>query len=307
MKRRVIEKSTSIILITLFIIVSGYFVLEYIKIEHNEYKKYNDLTRADIVMSLSYNKDKVNQFYAIRQVQSMNSDDKLSKGDIVYDFSKYNLVPVLNYLEKKSEDVLLIESFERVMDFLADYNSATIFMAEKIFVEQKNGEFYILKNDIYTYKIEKDVISREGFNKIYYEYLEKLGEKDIIEHFIKILNENNILKSIYSYNDIRMNVKTNYKNFYINNENEIIKVISEDLNNFVDFLYTDYIFIDKENNDKRILLKPIPTEKMSLNFNFKKGDRIYLSSTKYFSHMFILDINDVWQQLAEKGYPKIYS
>ena len=98
-----------------------------------------------------------------------------------------------------------------------------------------------------------------------------------------------------------------YKIFYYGNEKEILEVITEDLENFIKYIYTYYIYLDTSNNDNLVLLKEIATEPIELEFNLTVADRIYNSVSKYYKYSYKLDINDVWEQLEKKGYPKIYS
>lgn len=305
MKYKFADYSLYIILILLFLILSIIFVEEYVNNEIEQYKGYNDFTRGDIVMTLSYNKDPLLQYHAIRYVQSFNTDNKVSKGDLIYDFASYEFIPILNYLNKKSENVTLINSFSKIMNFMLDFNSATIGLAENILVEQSNGKYYVYEKGIYTYKVKKDVISKEMFEKMYSEYLASENCINVDENIAYRLFKNKNINSLYSYSEIKDNINYNYEKFYESNEDLIVIEIANDLEKFANFLYKEYLFIDS--NDKRYLKKNIDTSILELSFNFTEGDRIYNAASKYYTHNYKLDINDVWEQLAEKGYPKIYS
>lgn len=307
MKKKIIDNVLYIILILLFVLLAMVFLKEYIDKEMKQYEGYGDFSRADIVMTLSYNKSSVIQYHAIRYVQSFTTGDKISKGDMVYDFASYDFIPILNYLNESSENKQLIDSFSGIMEFMLDYNSATIGIAEDVLVKQENGKYYTHKKDIYTYETKKEVISKKAFIKMYKEYLETTNYKDVEENFINQLLKNREISSKYTYSEIKKYIYTDYNKFYKENENLIITTISKDLEKFVDFLYTDYIFIDEDGNDKRYLLKDIDTEILEVSFKFTESDRIHNRASKYYTHLYILDIDDVWKQLKEKGYPILYT
>ena len=88
------------------------------------------------------------------------------------------------------------------------------------------------------------------------------------------------INSKYTYSQLTEIISNDYNKFYKDNENEIIKVISNDLSMFAKFLYTDYIFIDRDNNDKRYLLKDVETDLLEISFNFTEGDRIQECANK---------------------------
>lgn len=309
MKNKITNNLPKIILIFLFLPLLAYFVKDYIKNEIKQYELYNDFTRANIVMTLSFNKDHVLQFDAIRYVQLFNDDKKLSKGDLIYDFSNYSILPILDYQKKVSENEELILSFSDFLDFLADYNMATINDRENILVRQENGKYYNYdkKTEIYTYYIKKNIIDKNTFNKIYVEYLKTKKYNDIQSYFINEIYCNDIIKNKYTYRELKNIIINKYDEFYKKNEDIIVNIIAQDIKSFSEYLYNNYIFIDENNGGNIYLKQEISTSNLELSFKFKKGDRIYNSASKYYTNIYELDINDVWNQLSEKGYPKLYS
>lgn len=295
-----------IALISVILIIFLFYLSSYYKKEKNEYISYNDFTRADIVMTLTYNKNF--QFYTTRYVQSMNIDKKVSKGDLIYDFAQYKFIPILNYLNSSTENEDLIENFSKFLSFLSDYNFLTIGLRENILVRQSNGKYYTIEEDIYRYYVKMNVIGKEGLNTAYNEYLKNKGYKSVDENFIEKLYRLDVIKKEYSYNELIKEISENYDDFYNRNDDEILKVITLDLKEFNQYLYTYYIYLGEDQGNTTIkLLKEIRTEPIELTFDFKVYDRIYSSIDKHYSHTYILDINDVWEQLEKKGYPKIYS
>ena len=190
---------------------------------------------------------------------------------------------------------------------MSDYYFATIGRSENIFVRQSNGYYYTYDNEIYTYYVKMNVLGKKGLNSVYEEYLDSKNYKSVEENFLKNLYSLKVIKNEYGYDEMKNLISNNYEEFYSRNKKEILEVISSDLESFNKFLYTNYIKIDENSNDAVILLKEIETEPLELTFDFKVFDRVYSSISKYYSHNYILDINDVWEQLDEKGYPKLYA
>jgi len=152
-----------------------------------------------------------------------------------------------------------------------------------------------------------DVIGKKGLNSVYNEYLKNLGYNNVEDKFINDLYLKESIKNKYNNNELINNVKNNYKVFYYGNEKEILEVITKDLDDFIKYIYTYYIYLDTSNNDNLVLLKEIETEPIELTFNLTIADRHYSPVSKYYKYSYKLDINDVWEQLEKKGYPKIYS
>jgi len=288
------------------IIIICFYTYNYIFEEKEQYIGYNDYYRADYVMTLTYNKNF--QFYTTRQIQALNSDKKISEGELIYDYSQYNLLPMLKYLNEISENKNLIDNFTNFLKFWSDYNYLTIGLSENIFVKQSNGKYYKKIDDIYRYYVELPVFSKKGLNKVYNEYLKMNGYTSVEDKFLKDLYKHPIISEEYTYSKYIEEVSFNYDSFYSRNKEEILDILAKDLENFNKFLYTNYIYFDENNyNTKLELLKTIDTETIQLTFDFKKYERIYSSIDKHYTHSYVLDINDVWEQLEKKGYPKIYS
>ena len=296
---------SKILLIFAIIIIIVSYCLSLYSYEKKEYESYADYTRADIVMTLTFNKEF--QFYTTRYVQSFNNDKKISEGELIYDYAQYNFLPILNYLHKPSEDEELINSFSNFLSFYSDYYVLTLKLRENIFSRQENGKYFTRKDGIYTYYVKMNVIGKAGLNSVYTEYLKCHGYQSIEDKFLNDLYLEESIKTKYSYNELQSIIRNNFDMLYYGSEKEIIKVITSDINSFLKYIYTYYIELNTEDNSKLVLLKEIETEPLELTFNLRKKDRIYKSASKYYKYSYILDINDVWDQLKEKGYPKIYS
>lgn len=300
------NKYLKIFIIIIILMILGYYLYTFIKQENNLYELYNDYTRADTVMTLTYNKNF--QFYTTRNIQMYNFDKKLSEGDLIYDFADYDFIPIFHYLHSSVDNDSLISEFNTFLTFLSDFNYLTIGSRENILVKQKNGKYYIYDNGVYKYYVKVNVIGKDTLNNIYKEYLTYNKYRTVEENFISNLLTIDLIKKEYSYQDIINEINNNYDNFYKRNKSEVVNVIIKDLNKFNKYLYDNYININNINGNTTIeLLKNIDTEPLELTFNFRKFDKIYSSVDKHYSYIYKLDINDVWEQLAEKGYPKIYS
>lgn len=301
-----IKSNWSKLLLSLTIILIIYvYSLNIYNSEKKSYESYADFSRADIIMTLTFNKEF--QFYTTRYVQSFNEDKKITEGELIYDYAQYDFLPMLSFLQSPSENENLILSFQKFLNFHSDYYVLTLGQREKIFVRQENGKYFKRNNDIYTYYVKMNVIGKKGINSIYNEYLRNIGYDNVEDKFINDLYLKESIKNKYDYNKLVNNIRNNYKIFYYGNEKEILEVITEDLENFIKYIYTYYIYLDTSNNDNLVLLKEIATEPIELVFNLTVADRIYNSVSKYYKYSYKLDINDVWEQLEKKGYPKIYS
>lgn len=294
-----------ILLAIIVIIIILFYYMNYYNQESEEYRGYGDISRASVVMTLTYNKDLY--FEMLRNVQSIHNDKKYSKGDIIYDFSQYDYLPILNYLNDSEVSDELIERFTQFLGFMSDYYYATIGLSENIFVKQPNGYYYTYDNEIYTYYTKMNVLGKKGLNTIYNEYLNSKKYESAEISFLEKLYSIKEIKKDYSYDEMKELILNNYNEFYSRNKKEILQAIALDLESFNDFLYTNYIKIDKNSNDAVILLKEIETETIELTFDFKIFDRTYSYISKYYRYKYILDIENVWDQLKEKGYPKLYA
>ena len=110
--------------------------------------------------------------------------------------------PILNYLNESNESENLVNPFSGIMQFLVDYNSATIGVAEDMLVEQPNGRYFKYENNKYIYEIKKEVSSKKAFIKMYIEYLETINYDNVEENFINQLLKNKDISSKYTYKEI---------------------------------------------------------------------------------------------------------
>ena len=163
MKKKNTKKENKFLIFILIIIIFClclFFLIKYITKEIEEYKLYDDYTKANQVMLLSFNKNFDIFFTSIRAILSSNYDKKLSKGDIIFDFANYHMIPILDYMKNPTNNEILITNFSLFTDFLANYNMATIDNRENILIKQKNNTYYVYKNKKYKYSIKKEVISK---------------------------------------------------------------------------------------------------------------------------------------------------
>ncbi len=157
----------------------------------------------------------------------------------------------------------------------------------------------------YIYVVEKEYIPKEEFNKLYSEYLLSINEEDIKEHFINLLvNKLNIEKVL-----LDNLISNDYARFFSENKDIVTSVISEDLNNFSEFLQEAYIYKKYDENDNYLgidLRKEIKTNKMNIEYVFTILDREYSTASKYHLYSYKLDINYLWVQLEKLNLPKFY-
>ena len=273
--------------------------------EKGFYDLYNDFTMADTVDWLSYQKELDNQMYGIKNVQSRQKGIKTTENDLIYDFATYEFVPILNYLESKEFDQKFIDNFANFWEFVAHHLKASLDNNwENIFIRHENGKYFVYDDGIYTYTIEKVVIGREEFNKLYDDYLKTINMSNVQEHFINKLLEEKPIKMAYTSASLKEELENNYDEFYENYMAIILKIIGSDLEQFGSYLKNRIILYDA-NGWVKGLKEVIPTETIRLDFKFKKFERVY-SAVKYYNYIYDLDLKDVWKQTAALNYPKLY-
>lgn len=301
------NKKNIAIIIILFTILLVFFVINYINKELEEYKSYADFTMASDVMLLSFNKNFDLQYPLIRKIQSSTDEKKETEGSLIYDFAQYDMLPIFNYLVSDECNHNLITSFTKFTDFLTNFNSAIYNRRENILDRLDGDNYYKFENDVYIYKVKKKVIKKEFFEKVYNEYLKSIDENNTKSNFINKLYKNKDISDFYSYSELKDNIDNNYDIFYIKNKETVLNVIAEDLESFCKYLNDKVLYISGSSMPTlKIEEKNIETEVIEIYYNFTKLDRIYSSASKYYKYSYQLNIQYVWNQLKELGYPKLY-
>lgn len=299
------KKTNSRITLTLFIALGIILTIIGMSIYQNEKTKYeerNDFTRASIIMTLSYNKE-LSLFYSTLRInQSLTDKEKDSKEELIYDFAKSDMIPILNYVKKETKNENLEEVFEQLGLLISDYNFITIGERENIFVKQANGKYYTEDGDLYTYYTKKNVITRKGFQNLYNDYLNYLKINNVVDNLVEKIY-NNVEKKL-TKNEIKNSIINNDISFYNNNEDIIIKSISEDLINFCKFVSNNYFY--ENDNIVNKLKKEIDSEEIEITFKMKKNKRVYSKISKYENYNYILDTENLFKQIEKLNYPKIY-
>lgn len=293
-----------ILLLSLFFLITSIILYNIYKSEKAEYENRNDFVRASTIMTLSYNKE-FNFFYpTLRLSQSLTTEPKITEGELILDFAQSDMIPILGFLKQANESENIINAFDRLGNFISDYNLITINLRENIFVKQQNGKYFKEEKGIYTYFTKKKVISRNGFKALYLEYLQSLNQQNVDEYFAKKLKNTKEIANNYSSNEIKTLINNN--DFYEKYENDIVNIISKDIIDFCDYISKEYFYLDDEETLSPSLKKAIDSEEISINFKMKKHDRIYSSASKYETHNYTLDLDDVFSQIEKYNYPKMY-
>ena len=256
----------------------------FIKSEIDNYALYEDFSRASIIMLLSFNKELDIQYSTIRDVQKMTTDYKVTEGDLIKDFAEYDIIPILSYIKGSADNQYLIESFQEFSEFITNFKR------------------YRKDADTYIYEIQKDVISKDAFQKAYQDFMYPAGSKNIEEHVVKLLLKNDKVRFEYNYEKLKMQIEKNYSDFYNDFEKEILLSISQDLKEFEAYLKKNYMSKENETNGNALL----ETETLNLEFKVYRNDREYTGISKYYLYNYIVDLDDVWSQLSKLGYPKLY-
>ena len=88
-------------LFILFLFISSIFLVNYVNKEIKMYKKYDNFVRVSDVLMMSFNKNFSIFTSTLRKHEAYTDIDKTTQGDIIYDFSKYDMIPILSFLYKK--------------------------------------------------------------------------------------------------------------------------------------------------------------------------------------------------------------
>ncbi len=308
MKSKKLTKKDTLLIITFIVLITIiilYFIINYVKKEIDNYKLYSDATMGNTTIMLSYNKSFDIQYSLLVDKLALTKSKKYTKGELIYDFAKYQIIPILNYLYSSEEDQKLFDSFSLISEFLEDFNVATYKNRQEILVPQIDKKNYYYENGIYTYEVRKKVIGKKLFNNMYFDYIKSNNVSNyFINKLFKKLNNN------YSIKELENEINKNYANFYNKNKDIIIEIISDDLKNFCEYLNKKYLRIPKDEYGNRTglpeIINELDTIEITLEYKFKKLDRIYSSISKYYRYNYLLDLDYLFSQLRDYDLPILY-
>lgn len=288
-----------IILIVIVILIGTYFGIKFIQNEFQKMDTDNDFTRGNVVLILGYNQNIDLIYDVISNMQVTTKDERIMKKDLIYDYKEKEMIPILHFLKEKNEDDVLVEAFQNLTSFYEDINSVLLNDREDIIVKQSNNKYYTIQNNVYYYEINKPYIPKEEMNDLYNKYI----NTNINDYFINILYKNSKIKELYNYEKLSYLVNNEYDQFYQENEEEIINVISNDLNKFTDYLKETFLKeITDENGNTLLTYKKLPNvEYLKLSFKFKKLEKTYGHN-----YIYQLDLNDLIKQINAKKLPLLY-
>lgn len=288
-----------IILIVIVILIGTYFGIKFIQNEFQKMDTDNDFTRGNVVLILGYNQNIDLIYDVISNMQVTTKDERIMKKDLIYDYKEKEMIPILQFLKEKNEDDVLVEAFQNLTSFYEDINSVLLNDREDIIVKQSNNKYYTIQNNVYYYEINKPYIPKEEMNDLYNKYI----NTNINDYFINILYKNSKIKELYNYEKLSYLVNNEYDQFYQENEEEIINVISNDLNKFTDYLKETFLKeITDENGNTLLTYKKLPNvEYLKLSFKFKKLEKTYGHN-----YIYQLDLNDLIKQINAKKLPLLY-
>ena len=293
------KQYVKIILIVIVILIGTYFGIKFIQNEFQKMDTDNDFTRGNVVLILGYNQN-INLIYdVISNMQVTTKDERIMKKDLIYDYKEKEMIPILQFLKEKNEDDVLVEAFQNLTSFYEDINSMLLNDREDIIVKQSNNKYYTIQNNVYYYEINKPYITKEEMNDLYNRYI----NTNINDYFINILYKNSKIKELYNYEKLSYLVNNEYDQFYQENEEEIINVISNDLNKFTDYLKETFLKESTDENGNTLLTyKKLPdVEYLKLSFKFKKLEKTYGNN-----YIYQLDLNDLIKQINAKKLPLLY-
>ena len=293
------KQYVKLIIIVIVILIGTYFGIKFIQNEFQKMDTDNDFTRGNVVLILGYNQN-INLIYdVISNMQVTTKDERIMKKDLIYDYKEKEMIPILQFLKEKNEDDVLVEAFQNLTSFYEDINSVLLNDREDIIVKQSNDKYYTIQNNVYYYEINKPYITKEEMNDLYNKYI----NTNINDYFINILYKNSKIRELYNYEKLSYLVNNEYDDFYQENEEEIINVISNDLNKFTDYLKETFLKESTDENGNTLLTyKKLPdVEYLKLSFKFKKLEKTYGHN-----YIYQLDLNDLIKQINAKKLPLLY-
>lgn len=293
------KQYVKLIIIVIVILIGTYFGIKFIQNEFQKMDTDNDFTRGNVVLILGYNQN-INLIYdVISNMQVTTKDERIMKKDLIYDYKEKEMIPILQFLKEKNEDDVLVEAFQNLTSFYEDINSVLLNDREDIIVKQSNDKYYTIQNNVYYYEINKPYITKEEMNDLYNKYI----NTNINDYFINILYKNSKIRELYNYEKLSYLVNNEYDDFYQENEEEIINVISNDLNKFTDYLKETFLKESTDENGNTLLTyKKLPNvEYLKLSFKFKKLEKTYGHN-----YIYQLDLNDLIKQINAKKLPLLY-
>jgi len=301
MKKRI---NRYVIIILLVVGVFLYFGIEYLNKEKDMYMSYADFSMASKVMLLN-NKDFNLLYSTIRENEVSSKEEKTKKSNLIYNYAKWGGVPILKYLEQPVDNEELESAFTEFLEFYANFDNANIKRNDEIFIKNDDGNNYLKENDYYIYKVKKKVISKSFLETSYQEYLLKRQKESSVEnYFIKQLLNYDTVSSKYNASSLKKEIENNYQDFFSIYKDTIVKIITNNLKQYCNYL-SKYYNINASTGEVK-MVKDIDYDVLELTYKVYKLDRIYTNVSKYYKYSYIVDLDDLWEELDNKGYPYVY-
>lgn len=301
-KIKFLTRISFVLLIVCFLLFIGTISYGYFHKQFNQNYVNNEASRTWTILKLSFHKNLVIQLEAINEIQRNNHRDLETKESLLYDFAQFHFIPILDYLEAEENNKNLIQGFSNIMDFMANYNCLTNRSRESIFIKQKNNSYYSYNHGAYIFNIEKKVIDKSFFQQSYYEYLNLQNKNTVKDHFLSLLFQQKKIKEKYSFFEIEKEILENYDDFYIVNREIITSIIGEDLLNYSKYL-KNYL---EEAVSAPVLKKKITSVPLTLTYQLTEAENIFSLAIHNSNPSYYVDLDNIWKELKENGFPKIY-
>lgn len=311
MKRKALDKEKKNKIFIMFVVIIIIAIIIFVglssKIKSDREREMflNDFGMGTNVILLDFDKTFSTQYTAIRDNQIYLKMPAETQGSLIYDFSKYDILPLLNYLYAKSENPKLINGFSKVMDFFSYNRSEHINVSnQEIFVKQPNGKYFYRDGDKYVYHIKKTVITKKGYNELYKRFLNSVS-KTHESYFMDKLWDSDLMKGTYknNYQNFRNDFMNHYDDMYKDLEEIIVPILGDSLKEFALFITSSYAII--EEGKLPIVNLDVEEEEIELFYTYKYLQNIY-NDISGISKKYKLDLEDVWRQTHALSYPKLY-
>ncbi len=291
MKQKSIKKILIGISSCILVAFCSALLLNYLNHEKEQMAIYSDYSQGASVLHLSFVKDFDSQFQMIRNHQQFLKEPPITRSELLFDFSSYNIIPSLKYYVKPVDHSELFKSFSKVLEILSTVALDGLESNEEIFSRRgKESVYYIIKEGKYVYPVKKKVLTKKGFQMLYNDYT---NGNSLENHFATLLLKNEFVYKNYTRQELMKTLKSHYESFYLLYHEIILDTLAKDLQGFADYL-------QKVEN-----INELDTEVIELSYRFSKVQRYY-SGIQYYQWEYCLDLNYLWAQLKELGYPKLY-
>lgn len=309
------HKSKTIIILSLtflFVIVIGLLVfIPSYRYNKEQKKLYNDYVAVSNAVGLSYNKELDFYFQQIIANEKYSKEKTgLEKANIIFDYAKYNYIPVLDYLKLPSSNSGLLAAFSSYSGFINDSIHYNHPLAYDCVVDQNDD------NSLYAKKIDdetvlvvfgKNMITKASLHDNFesflhlndysqnddYFYYELLKTEEFYDKVVSdLLAEEDVLPSEIDTKKLVDHIITNDEMYYEAYESVYVNTIANVFKDFVKYLTS-------------FDLSHFEYELLETSFIVRRNVKLKNMPSKYYTYNWSVDMINLVEE-AEKAKIPIY-